>query len=149
MTANTLTRRVAKIISNYAGRGLSLERIAEQVPDATREQIRGAVKNLMRTGVIMRTGPALYVSLAPNGSMGTTDCSLNTVASTTPLRATETRHPAGLSIQRGSSADTDTWRGINWSFSTCRPGCLDHEAVPSRRGDQRIPYGTPMRLSPT
>lgn len=149
MTANTLTSRVAKVIHRYAGRGVSLEHVAQQFPDTAREQIRGAIKNLMRLNQIMRTGPALYISLAPNGSLGTTDCSLHTVASTTPLTASETRQPAGLSVLRGPAADIGTWRGIDWSNSTCRPGCLDHEAVPSRRGDARIPYGTPMRLSPT
>lgn len=36
------------------------------------------------------------------------------------------------------------FRGTDWTTATMRPGCLDHERLPSRRGDKRIPYQGPM-----
>lgn len=36
------------------------------------------------------------------------------------------------------------FRGTDWTAATMRPGCLDHERLPSRRGDKRIPYQGPM-----
>jgi hypothetical protein len=39
---------------------------------------------------------------------------------------------------------TEPWRGVDWSVSTMRPGCLDHERVPSRRGNERVPYQPPQ-----
>jgi hypothetical protein len=39
---------------------------------------------------------------------------------------------------------TEPWRGVDWSVSTMRPGCLDHERVPSRRGNERVPYKPPQ-----
>lgn len=39
---------------------------------------------------------------------------------------------------------SEPWRGVDWSVSTMRPGCLDHERVPSRRGNERVPYQPPQ-----
>jgi hypothetical protein len=39
---------------------------------------------------------------------------------------------------------TEPWRGVDGSGSTMRPGCLDHERVPSRRGNERVPYQPPQ-----
>lgn len=36
------------------------------------------------------------------------------------------------------------FRGTDWTAATMRPGCLDHERLPSRCGDKRIPYQGPM-----
>ena len=36
------------------------------------------------------------------------------------------------------------FRGTDWTAATMRPGCLDHERIPSRRGDERVPYQPPQ-----
>ena len=36
--------------------------------------------------------------------------------------------------------DAPTFTGTDWSASTMRPGCLDHEQYGSRRGDVVVPY---------
>ena len=53
------------------------------------------------------------------------------------LRATPTAQPE----------KTEPWRGVDWSVSTMRPGCLDHERIPSRRGDQRVPHMPPQHFA--
>ena len=32
------------------------------------------------------------------------------------------------------------YTGPNWAASTLRPGCLDHENIPSRRGDEYVAH---------
>lgn len=39
---------------------------------------------------------------------------------------------------------TAPWKGVDWTNATMRPGCLDHERVPSRRGDERVPHMPPQ-----
>lgn len=39
-------------------------------------------------------------------------------------------------VQRNPLAGLYT--GPNWATSTLRPGCLDHENIPSRRSDERV-----------
>lgn len=36
--------------------------------------------------------------------------------------------------------------GVDWSYSTMRPGCLDHEKHGSRRGDTVVPFKTPASI---
>ncbi|MFN3983805.1 MAG: winged helix-turn-helix transcriptional regulator [Caldilinea sp.] len=47
-----------------------------------------------------------------------------------------------------SSAAPDSaspgWRGVDWTTATLRPGCLDHERIPSRRGNARVAYQPPQ-----
>ena len=44
----------------------------------------------------------------------------------------------------GQPVRYEIWKGTDWSAATMRPGCLDHEAIPSRRGDVRVPYTPPQ-----
>ena len=32
------------------------------------------------------------------------------------------------------------FKGVDWSHSTQRPGCMDHLQHPSRRGDELVPH---------
>jgi hypothetical protein len=60
--------------------------------------------------------------------------------------ATKFIHHSKLRAQPKPSAGltSEPWRGVDWSVSTMRPGCLDHERVPSRRGNERVPYQPPQ-----
>lgn len=42
---------------------------------------------------------------------------------------------------------TAPWKGVDWTNATMRPGCLDHERIPSRRGDQRVPHMPPQHFA--
>ena len=83
------------------------------------QAVRGALRDLCARGVVARAGE--------------------------PSKHTAMRYRVTTSkSNRAPIADSQPWRGVDWSASTMRPGCLDHERLPSRRGDQRIPYQGPM-----
>lgn len=96
---------------------------AAQIQKATSldaDLVQGAIKDLCVWGIAVRVGerwhkPGRFVHHSK-------------------LRATPLAQPE----------KTEPWRGVDWSVSTMRPGCLDHELVPSRRGDERVPYQPPQ-----
>lgn len=51
---------------------------------------------------------------------------------------------AAVNGSRASGTVSERWTGTDWSTATLRPGCLDYERIPSRRGDQRVPYQPPQ-----
>lgn len=51
---------------------------------------------------------------------------------------------AGHTAATAGSGHVEQFRGTDWTTATLRPGCLDHERVPSRRGDERVPHQTPQ-----
>lgn len=84
--------------------------------------VLGAIKDLCVWGIVVRVGER-WDKPGPGR-----------FAHHSKLRATQPAQPK----------KTDPWRGVDWSVSTMRPGCLDHERVPSRRGNERVPYQPPQ-----
>ena len=98
---------------------------AAQIQKATgldADLVLGAIKDLCVWGIVVRVGERWHKP-GPGRFIHHSK-----------LRATPLSQPE----------KTEPWRGVDWSVSTMRPGCLDHERLPSRRGDQRIPYHGPM-----
>lgn len=50
----------------------------------------------------------------------------------------------GHTASTAGSGRTEQFRGTDWTAATMRPGCLDHQRVPSRRGNERVPYQPPQ-----
>lgn len=50
----------------------------------------------------------------------------------------------GHTTATAGSGHIEQFRGTDWTAATMRPGCLDHERVPSRRGNERVPYQPPQ-----
>lgn len=47
-------------------------------------------------------------------------------------------------IGRREPAKPTPFTGVDWSYSTSRPGCQDFLKYPSRRGDNLFPYKEPL-----
>ena len=97
---------------------------AAQIQKATgldADLVQGAIKDLCVWGIVMSVGERWK-------------------------GATKFIHHSKLRAQPKPSAGltSEPWRGVDWSVSTMRPGCLDHERVPSRRGNERVPYKPPQ-----
>ena len=150
MNSNSLSGRLAQLINSRAGRGLCLDYLCEQNPESTREQIRGALKYLVRSGQVICSGTnrnALYSSLAPNGSLGVSTDKSTTAASTPRgMKSAEVVLPQAVEIQWGPSPSgaRGQWTGIDWSAAMSRPGCQDHLKHPSRRGHGLVMHGERM-----
>lgn len=86
----------------------------------TTAEVQGALKDLCIWGIVMSVGERWK---------GATKFIHHSKLRATPLAQPE---------------KTEPWRGVDWSVSTMRPGCLDHERVPSRRGNERVPYQPPQ-----
>lgn len=98
---------------------------AAQIQKATSldaDLVQGAIKDLCVWGIVVRVGERWHKP-GPGRFIHHSK-----------LRATPTARPE----------KTEPWRGVDWTTATLRPGCLDHERLPSRRGDKRIPYQGPM-----
>jgi hypothetical protein len=146
-----IASRVDRFINSRAGRGLTLDCICENVRDTTTTQVKNALKYLVKQGRVMNTGTTLnplYLTLAPNGSVGVKGSIGPALKGGTskPKPAAVVHMPEGVKVKmlRGADLHRGTWTGTNWAASTMRPGCLDHEAIPSRRGDALVPHGTAM-----
>ena len=50
----------------------------------------------------------------------------------------------GHTAAPAGSGHIEQFSGTDWTTATMRPGCLDHECVPSRRGNERVPYQPPQ-----
>ena len=147
---NTLREQLERLIHGTPGRGLSLDFLCEQLPDAGREAVRNSLKYLVKLGVVMRHGTIrfpLYQSLLPNGSLGTglqvyTAASVPAAISQQQAGAAAVRWPEDVKVQRATAPRRagGQWMGVYWSNSVQRPGCQDHLAVPSRRGDKLVPH---------
>lgn len=98
---------------------------AAQIQKATgldADLVQGAIKDLCVCGIVVRVGERWHKP-GPGRFIHHSK-----------LRATPQAQPE----------KTEPWRGVDWSASTMRPGCLDHERVPSRRGNERVPYQPPQ-----
>ena len=97
---------------------------AAQIQKATgldADLVQGAIKDLCVWGIVVRVGERWHKP-GPGRFI----------------------HHSKLRASPPEQRQFTPWRGVDWSASTMRPGCLDHERLPSRRGDQRIPYQGPM-----
>jgi len=147
----TLREQLERLIHGTPGRGLSLDFLCEQLPDIGREAVRNSLKYLVKLGVVMRHGTIrypLYQSLLPNGSLGTS-LEVQTAASVPASisrqqagAAAAVRWPDDVKVQRLPTPRRagGQWMGVDWSQSLQRPGCQDHLAIPSRRGDQLVQH---------
>lgn len=149
MKADTLRDRLQHLVAAHPGRGISLDFIASEMAEFSRQQVRDSLKHLVKTGRLIRHGMIrypLYQSLAPNGALGvsmqiTTAASMPTAqARKTIARAIEVVWPAGLKVQHVVTKKARQWPGVDWSCSIGRPGCQDFLKIPSRRGDEYEPH---------
>lgn len=97
---------------------------AAQIQKATSldaDLVQGAIKDLCVWGIVVRVGERWK-------------------------GATKFIHHSKLRAQPKPSPGltSEPWRGVDWSVSTMRPGCLDHERCPSLRGSERVPYQPPQ-----
>ena len=101
---------------------------AAQIQKATgldADLVQGAIKDLCVWGIVVRVGERWHKP-GPGRFIHHSK-----------LRATPQAQPE----------KTEPWRGVDWSVSTMRPGCLDHERIPSLRGDQRVPHMPPQHFA--
>ena len=101
---------------------------AAQIQKATgldADLVLGAIKDLCVWGIVVRVGERWHKP-GPGRFIHHSK-----------LRATPLAQPE----------KTEPWRGVDWSVSTMRPGCLDHERIPSLRGDQRVPHMPPQHFA--
>ena len=97
---------------------------AAQIQKATgldADLVQGAIKDLCVWGIVVRVGERWHKP-GPGRFI----------------------HHSKLRASPTEQRQFTPWRGVDWSASTMRPGCLDHELVPSRRGNERVPYQPPQ-----
>lgn len=151
----TVRQRLESILHNHPGRGVALTRLYELLPDAAVSQVRLTVKNLMKRGLVIRHGTIRYPAyqLVRKGNP------LHQPPEAAPVELVRALRikPASKPRARGATATAVTWpdgvkvqhwpapvcqlapfAGTDWRRSMLRPGCQDHELVPSRRGDVRV-----------
>lgn len=143
MSDDTLTARVGRIVhARNGGSGLSVKAICNNVPDATSDQVRHALQTLIKRGEVIKSGAqthALYSPVSP----GYPSISIN--GGSSGKRKPQTIvWPEGVEVQKTVSPfeQRGNYTGPDWSASMSRPSGLDHERIPSRRGDQRVMQGT-------
>lgn len=136
----TLRQRLEAILLVPPWRAVALERLYDLLPDCSHDQVRSAIKYLVKRGLVITQGTPRQS--AYQGVMGATA----TPAPTPPREAII--WPAGLQVQivptSAHLAARGTFTGVNWTQSLQRPGCQDHLLHPSRRGDQRVPPQMPI-----
>ena len=158
----TVRQRLESILHSHPGRGVALTRLYELLPDAAVSQVRLTVKNLMKRGLVIRHGTMRY----PAYQLVRAGDPLHRPAEATPVELVQALHTARASKPRvkAALAETVTWpddvkiqsftlaqkplpfTGTDWRRSMLRPGCQDHELVPSRRGDMRVAHRGPMGI---
>lgn len=158
----TVRQRLETILHSHPGRGVALTRLYELLPDVAVSQVRMTVKNLMKCGLAIRHGTMRYPAyqLVREGDL------LHRPAEATPVEQVQALHTARASKPRvkAALAETVTWpddvkiqnftlarkplpfSGTDWRRSMLRPGCQDHELVPSRRGDSHVAHRGPMGI---
>lgn len=99
---------------------------AAQIQKATgldADLVQGAIKDLCVWGIVVRVGERWHKP-GPGRFIHHSK-----------LRATPPAQPE----------KTEPWRGVDWSVSTMRPGCLDHERHGSLQPDGSVrPYAPPQ-----
>lgn len=133
----TIRQRVELVPGLQAGHGMSLDRICELIPEFDRQQVRGAIKNLMNRGLVIRYGtirhPAYQLVQKPKKP-------------STESAVARVIHPTDVKLIFRELPKQPPFAGTDWSRSMSRPGCQDHELVPSRRGDVRVAHRGPMGI---
>lgn len=143
-TAPTVRERLEQLIHGTPGRGVTLDFLCEQLADSSRETVRNSLKYLVKLGLVMRHGSIrfpVYQSLRPNGLISTDRPARKALPGT--ARVTWPDH---VQVQRTPAHRGGQWAGTDWTGTTSRTGCQDHLAVPSRRGDMRIPHRGAMGM---
>ena len=143
MSAPTIRQRLEAILLVAPWPAMSLERIYQELPDCTHDQVRDGLGYLRKLGLIVQHGTTARPIY--QGVMGATaqpdPAPAQPNQPKAPVRAII--WPAGLQVQVAPPSNLGargTWSGINWAHATQRPGCQDHLLHPSRRGDQLVPH---------
>lgn len=158
-TQPTLRQRVEAALLLHPGRDVTLIRLYQLLPDVTNAQVRSALKGLTKIGTAVRHGtirnPAYQLVRAGSlrnrsaatdraGAVPAPNGQLDAQAGAQPASVT---WPASVKVQRAPASHRGTpFSGLDWSGSMLRPGCQDHQLVPSRRGDVRVPHRGPMGI---
>lgn len=147
----TIQQQVGHLLVSLDGRGVSLPRLYEMLPSLTSLQVRGALKKLVSSGVAIRHGSQkspVYQCVMRPGSWSIKPDPAPKKTRMNAKQLPERAHwPEGLQIKVWpTSRKTDPFAGVDWSQAMSRPGCQDHELVPSRRGDVRVTHRGPMGI---
>jgi len=159
----TVRQQLESILHSHPGRGVALTRLYELLPDAGTTQVRQTVKNLMKRGLVIRHGTMRYpayqlvragdplhrpAEVAPVELVQVLHTERNSKPRVRGTTATAVTWPADVKIQHWptSARKRPPFTGIDWSRVVLRPGCQDHQLVPSRRGDTRVAHREPMGI---
>lgn len=63
-----------------------------------------------------------------------------------PKADAEIIYPPGYRHSVGSAPDHGTYQGADWTSRTLRTGCLEHEHIASRRGDDLVQHRPPLGM---
>lgn len=109
----------SRVLAHLAGQQpLTAHQVAEQL-SMTLQAARAALRRLMATGRIATVGDR-------------------------PKKGVPARY-AAVNGQPIKARQQAAWRGVDWSVSTMRPGCLDHERHGSLQPDGSVrPYAPPQ-----
>lgn len=162
-TEPTLRQRIEATLLLHPGRGVALTRLYELLPDAGTTQVRLTLKNLMKRGLVIRHGTMRY----PAYQWVRAGDPLHRPAEAAPVELVQAQQTARASKPRvkAALAEAVTWpadvqiqywptseckplpfTGVDWSSVVLRPGCQDHQLVPSRRGEVRVMHRGPMGI---
>lgn len=149
----TIQQQVNHLLVSLDGRGVSLPHLYEMLPSLTSLQVRGALKKLVSSGAAIRHGSQR--SPVYQGVMRAGSWSIKPDPAPKKPR-TETKQPPeqprvhwpdGLQIKVWpASRKASPFAGVDWSQAMSRPGCQDHELVPSRRGDVLVVHRGAMGI---
>lgn len=149
----TIQQQVNHLLVSLDGRGASLPRLYEMLPSLTSLQVRGALKKLVSSGAAIRHGSQrspVYQSVMRTGSWSIKPDPAPKKPRTEAKQPPEQQRvhwPDGLQIKVWpTSRKAGPFAGVDWSQAMSRPGCKDHELVPSRRGDVRVWHRGPMGI---
>ena len=127
----------------------------------TREQVTNTLNSMRKVGQLIITGMKPHTLYSLAGVKGPEPKYLRDQVQapwTEPAKqawsppakkpAPEIEYPAGYkrTMGPGPSTSGDHYQGANWTASTMRPGCLDHEDILSRRGDGYVAHRPPISM---
>ncbi len=101
-----------------------------------------AVELAKELGVMEKTAQSALRELCIRGQATVIGCRINKNKSKSKLYEL-----AGTTKAAGKEPIKYTpWTGVDWSASTIRPGCLDHERLPSLRNGRRVQHRAPFAM---
>lgn len=147
----TTRQRIESILRSHPGRGVALTHFYELLPDVAASQVQNAFKSLMKCGTVIRHGTTRYpdYQLVREGDpLHRPDTARVSKPRVKAALATAVTWPADVKVQHWptSSLKPPSFTGIDWSRVVLRPGCQDHQLVPSRRGEVRVLHRGPMGI---